>query len=90
MTLCKGMAPPPKGRSNVHAQRCGALPVEGFEYCAAHLAIRGMRYCRDHGWVQPQASHDYSGPGRLPVTTVWCPNLIDGEWCRPWGWAVPA
>lgn len=48
MTLCKGLAPGVsygKKRYHANAQRCGALPIEGIEYCAAHAKAYGYRRC---------------------------------------------
>ena len=86
MTLCKAYAPPPRGRLMAHAQRCGALPEPGQEWCAAHLRAFGWRRCPTHGWVKPESRTDYSAASYpLPTTTFWCPNILEGGgWCKPW------
>lgn len=46
MTICKGFAPPPPGRKQAHAQRCGAVPAKGRDYCAVHERLFGCcKHC---------------------------------------------
>lgn len=41
-------------RTDLHQRRCGALAVEGFSMCSAHLSARGYKRCPTcETWVQP-------------------------------------
>lgn len=87
MTVCKGLAPPPRGRRNAHAQRCGALPEPGHQHCAAHLAARGMRRCPTHGWVETRTEHmwlGYESSATVRCAVDRCTHVFEVQ-PAPWG-----